>query len=203
MDDMDLPPMPRGGASSERADAVRNRAHLLATAREMLDKHGTGGLTMDALAEQSGLGKGTVYRRFGSRAGIFHELLNEDEQHFQDQVLSGPPPLGPDGRPLERLIAYGRARVSFLVAHHGIARASLDGRHPSRAGTPLTQSHIKMLLKQLPSDAADVDLLALQLTAALDGPLLLYLSSSECVDDDAERRLGDAWQELVQGLFGA
>jgi AraC-like DNA-binding protein len=54
---------------AERADAVRNRRHLLATAREMIAKLGPDRLTMDALAERSGLGKGTVFRRFGPARG--------------------------------------------------------------------------------------------------------------------------------------
>ena len=84
-----------GPVPPERADAARNRRHLLATAREMLAEQGADRLTMDALAERAGLGKGTVFRRFGTRAGIFQALLDDDERDFQQQVLSGPPPLGP------------------------------------------------------------------------------------------------------------
>ena len=54
-----------GAAHAERADAARNRLHLLATARQMLSEQGTDRLTMDGLAERAGLGKGTVFRRFG------------------------------------------------------------------------------------------------------------------------------------------
>ena len=52
---------------------------------------------MDALAERAGLGKGTVFRRFGTRAGIFAALLDDDEQAFQQEVLAGPPAAGPWG----------------------------------------------------------------------------------------------------------
>jgi polyketide synthase 12 len=45
---------------------------------------------MDRLAERAGLGKGTVFRRFGTRAGIFAALLDDDERAFQEQVLAGP-----------------------------------------------------------------------------------------------------------------
>jgi AcrR family transcriptional regulator len=45
---------------------------------------------MDGLAERAGLGKGTVFRRFGTRAGIFAALLGDDERDFQEQVLAGP-----------------------------------------------------------------------------------------------------------------
>src|SRR4051812_14916366 len=98
---------PRG----ERADAARNRALLLNTARELMAKEGAARVTMDGLAARAGLGKGTVFRRFGSRAGIFRALLDEEERALQQDVLSGPPPLGPGADPLDRLVAYGRARI--------------------------------------------------------------------------------------------
>jgi len=195
-------PVAWGAPRGERADAARNRLHLLATAREMLAEHGAGRLTMDALAERASVGKGTVYRRFRTRAGIFQALLDDDERALQEQVLSGPPPLGPGARPLDRLIAYGRARTGFLIGHRDIARAALDGRDPVPAGsqTPMSRVHIRLLLGQLGFGPADLDVLATQLTAALDGPLLLYLSPAILTDDAPQlsERLGQGWEDLVR-----
>src|SRR6202023_612199 len=116
---------------------------LLAAAREIIAGPGADQLTMDGLADRAGLGKGTVFRRFGTRAGIFQALLDDDERDFQRQVLSGPPPLGPGAAPLDRLIAYGRARIDFLIGHGEIARAALGGREPVSGGAraPLAQGH--------------------------------------------------------------
>ena len=186
---------------AERADAARNRRHLLATAREILAEQGADTLTMDGLAERAGLGKGTVFRRFATRAGIFAALLDDDERVFQQQVLAGPPPLGPGAAPLDRLIAYGRARTAFLIEHCDIARAALDGHQPIPAGsqTPLSQVHIRMLLRQMSLDAADLDMLAVQLTGALDGPPLLYLAAPDLTaGPHAAERIARSWQDLVQ-----
>ena len=191
-----------GAPAPERADAARNRQQLLTTARAMLAEGGPDTLTMDALAERSGLGKGTVFRRFGTRAGIFQALLDDDERAFQEQVLAGPTPLGPGGSPLDRLIAYGQARIRFLTEHRDIARAALDGRQriPAGAQTPLSWTHIRMLLGQIDLGPADVDVLALQLTAALDGPLLLYLSAADLdrSPGTVRRQLAESWQDLVR-----
>jgi AcrR family transcriptional regulator len=201
---VDRPVLPLAAPRAERGDAARNRLHLLATAREMLAELGADKLTMDALAERASLGKGTVFRRFGTRAGIFQALLDDDERAFQEQVLSGPPPLGPGAPPVDRLIAYGRARIGFLIDHREIARAALDGRQPVPAGTetPLSRMHIRALLRQLDIGLADVDVLAIQLTAALDGPLLLYLSASDLTEAAAAPRTADritnGWQDLVE-----
>jgi AcrR family transcriptional regulator len=199
---VDRPLLPLAAPRGERADAARNRVHLLVTAREMLAEQGADKLTMDALADRAGLGKGTVFRRFGSRAGIFQALLDDDEVFFQDLVLSGPPPLGPGAPPADRLIAYGQARIRFLIDHREIARAALDGSQPVPAGaqTPISQLHIRMLLGQLRLGAADLDILAVQLTAALDGPLLLYLSASDLTEAARQtaERMTQGWQELVR-----
>jgi hypothetical protein len=103
------------GPPTERADAARNWRVLLATARAMLAEHGPDRLTIDAPAERAGVGKGTVFRRFGTRAGIFHALLDDEEREFQHQVLGGPPPqwsrrsaAGPPG-----CLRAGPARVAY------------------------------------------------------------------------------------------
>ena len=198
-----VPALTLGLPHPERADAARNRRILLATAREMLADQGADKITMDGLAERAGLGKGTVFRRFGTRAGIFQALLDDDERGFQERVLSGPPPLGPGAAPLDRLIAYGQARIDFLVEHREIARAALDGSQPVPAGsqTPMSRVHIRYLLQEMRLGAAEPDVLALQLTAALDGPLLLYLS--DFTDDpQVSKRLGRGWEDLVRRVCG-
>jgi AcrR family transcriptional regulator len=191
-----------GSPRAERADATRNRRLLLATARELLAEGGAGELTMDGLAERARLGKGTVYRRFGTRAGIFQALLDDDEREFQKRVLSGSPPLGPGAPPADRLVAYGRARIDFLIGHREIARSALDGRQavPGGPQTPMSRAHIRSLLGELRLHGADLDVLATQLTAALDAPLLLYLSSAAVAQGPSQlsERLGRGWADLVR-----
>jgi AcrR family transcriptional regulator len=197
-------PVTWGTPRPERADAVRNRRLLLAAARQILAEQGPDKLTMDGLAERAGLGKGTVFRRFGSRAGIFQALLDDDERAFQERVLSGPPPLGPGGSPLDRLIAYGRARTEFVIDHRDIARGALDGRESVPAGSrsPMSREHIRALLGQQRLGSVDVDVLSTQLAAALDGPPLLYLSSEALAESAPQvaERLGQGWEDLIRRI---
>ncbi|AEM81137.1 TetR/AcrR family transcriptional regulator [Streptomyces violaceusniger] len=199
---MDHPVVPLGQPRAERVDAARNRRRLLNTAREMIAEVGAEKVTMDGLAERAGLGKGTVFRRFRTRAGVFHALLDEDERAFQEQVLYGPPPLGPGADPAERLIAYGRARIAFLLERHALARAALDRAQPIPAGEAVfSPAHIRVLLRQARPDCPDSDSLALQLAAALEGPILLYLVMPERAEATRHfERLADSWQVLVQGV---
>ena len=93
----------------ERGDAARNRTLLLDAARRLIAERGTDAVTTDDIATAAGVGKGTLFRRFGSRAGLMMVLLDEDEKTQQQAFMFGPPPLGPGAPPLDRLLAYGRA----------------------------------------------------------------------------------------------
>src|SRR5262249_55052820 len=65
--------------------------------------------------------------------------------------------------------------------------------------SPMSQMHIRMLLGQMHLHGADLDMLAIQLTAALDGPLLSYLSASDLTaTPGAAERIGQSWQDLAQ-----
>ncbi len=192
-----------GTPQPERADAARNRQVLLAAARELLAEAGPDCLTMDLLAERSGLGKGTVFRRFGSRAGIFQALLDDSERELQERVLSGPPPLGPGAPAIDRLIAYGTARVRFLADHHAVARATIDGRHAAGRRRPLSEIHLRVLLREVHLPGADIEVLAGQLAYALDGPLLLQLfAGPELEGPEPTARFEAGWRDLVERVCG-
>lgn len=188
-----------GAPRPERSDAARNRQVLLAAARGLLAEAGPDRLTMDLLAERSGLGKGTVFRRFGSRAGIFRALLDDSEHALQQAVLTGSPPLGPGAPPVDRLIAYGQARIRFLATHQDVARAALGGRNANDERPPLSQIHLRVLLRELRLPGADVDVLADQLAYALDGPLLLQLfAGSGRTGPVPAGRFEAGWRDLVE-----
>jgi hypothetical protein len=62
---------------------------------------GAGRLAADGPAERAGPGKDTVFRRPGTRAGIFPALSDDDEPTFRQPMLPGPPPPGPCAAPPE------------------------------------------------------------------------------------------------------
>ena len=190
------------GTAAERSDAARNRERLLVAARELIERGGAAALTMDRLAEQAGVGKGTVFRRFGSRAGLMLNLLNDSEAVFQARFLSGPPPLGPGAPPLDRLIAFGAARIAYVVEYGDLVLAA---GHSSRSrfevpAAALWTRHVEMLLRAAGSESPEPWLLAESLTATLDPERLLHLIRIRGV---TPRRLADSWQELVTRVVAA
>jgi len=63
-----------------RADALRNREHILAVAREAFAEDGAS-VTLDDIVRRSGLGVGTLYRHFPTRDALVEALyLSELEK---------------------------------------------------------------------------------------------------------------------------
>ncbi|WP_116026750.1 TetR/AcrR family transcriptional regulator [Thermomonospora umbrina] len=108
----------------ERADAARNRSRILEAAAELFARSGAEAMTVDAVAKAAGVGKGTVFRRFGDKSGLVSALLDEREREIQRAVLSGEPPLGPGAPPRERATAFLDAYLDHLARHLELVRLS-------------------------------------------------------------------------------
>src|SRR5947208_14919369 len=103
-----------GGEPGERADAARNRLLILGAAHALVEERGAEHVSMEAIATAAGVGKGTLFRRFGDRVGLMHALLDERERELQEELIRGAPPLGPGAPAVERLVAFGRRLVQHL-----------------------------------------------------------------------------------------
>jgi AcrR family transcriptional regulator len=91
---------------AERADAARNRRAVLHATGRLLAEGGGEHVSLDRVAALAGVGKGTVFRGFGSRAGLLQALLEERSRELRDAITNGPPPLGPGAPVPERLLAF-------------------------------------------------------------------------------------------------
>src|SRR5687768_4105366 len=116
-----------GTQAPERADAARNRLKILDAAERLVARHGIENVSMDMLAAEAGVGKGTIFRRFGDRAGLAHQLLDEHERAFQESFIHGEPPLGPGAPPAERLRAFGHGMLDLLESHGDVIMAAEAG----------------------------------------------------------------------------
>lgn len=101
----------------ERADAVRNRAKVLAAAEALYRTRGVDAVSMDDIATEAGVGKGTLYRRFADKSALVAALLDARERDLQGAILSGPPPLGPGAPPGDRLAAFAVAYLAYVSGH--------------------------------------------------------------------------------------
>jgi AcrR family transcriptional regulator len=114
----------RSPPPKERADAARNRAAVLEAAARLFAEQGVDAISMDQVAAAANVGKGTLFRRFGDKAGLAAALLDARERVLQEGILHGPPPLGPGAEAGERLAAFVDAYFDYLLEHRDLIRMS-------------------------------------------------------------------------------
>jgi AcrR family transcriptional regulator len=188
---LDAPP-------AERRDAARNREALLIAAKRLVDHRGAAAVTMDNVAAEAGVGKGTVFRRFDSREGLMGALLNHSETEWQTQVLSGPAPLGPGADPWDRLLAFGRSRLEVTLKHADLIREAGRAGTRSYAAYSFIAMHVRYLLAEL-GVAGDLPLLAVALLAPLEAPIL---DQQVTVDGYPVDRVYHGWVDLARRIVG-
>lgn len=181
----------------ERSDAARNRQALLVAAQGLVDTCGVPAVTMDAVAEAAGVGKGTVFRRFGSRAGLMAALLDQFEADWQGRVMGGPPPLGPGAPAYDRLMAFGRSRLEQNIRGAALIRAASDAPRRSYAVYSFAATHVRYLLGEL-DVAGDVPLLATALLAPLEVPIIVQQMEYENIDVE---RIAAGWRDLAERVI--
>jgi AcrR family transcriptional regulator len=182
----------------ERADAARNRARILEAARTLFAERGVDAVSLEEVATAAGVGKATLFRRFGDRGALFVALLDEHERELQDAVLRGGPPLGPGAPPQRRLMAFLDALLALSYEHRELLLASETARPGARLRTgaySVWHRHVSWLLGQLRS-GEDADLLAHLLLAAFDAELLTALRNQ----GRSQRSVRDAIRLLANAL---
>jgi AcrR family transcriptional regulator len=186
------------GAPRERADAAANRVRILAAARRVLAERGAEGTSIDAVASEAGVGKGTVFRRFGDRSGLFQALSDEHLRSFQDAFIAGPPPLGPGAPPRERLAAFLDGLLDLYDSHLELTLALEKDRWKAPIEGYLALSmHLENLLEQI-SPTLDAPITAQLLLGALNVNLISYLRREQDVSLEA---IKTAMGPLIAGLF--
>ena len=183
--------------AAERRDAARNRERILCTAQRLFEERGPSCVSMDDIAEAAGVGKGTLFRRFGSRASLAHAVLSERESAFQESFIRGEPPLGPGAPPVQRLIAFGEGRLDFLADHADVLAAAEAG--PARFNSPpveVHRLHLRLLVRAA-DPGCDADFLAEALLGCLGPSFYLYMGEARELE---LARLKAGWAELVRRI---
>ena len=177
VDTADMQELPQLGVEPrERADAARNREKVLCAAARLFAERGVDSVSMDDVAAAAGVGKGTLFRRFGDRAGLARAVLSESERAFQDALLRGPAPLGPGAPATERLVAFGAGRLDILELSHELLIAAESGAPCARYRSDVYaahRAHVYLLIGQA-DPSADAEYVADLLLAALSADFFVH-----------------------------
>ncbi|MFC8566480.1 TetR/AcrR family transcriptional regulator [Streptomyces sp. NPDC057245] len=187
-----------------RKDAARNREAVLAAADALFARRGSAeDVTTAEVAAEAGVGKGTLFRAFGDRAGLLRALYEARLAPVREAVESGPPPLGPATPPRERVPALLDAVLCFKLDNRRLVVALEESANGS--ASPYQASHYEWLhrllrdvLEQIPGTPGS-DFTAHALLAATRADLVEHLAGREGVPREALRaQLAD----FTAGLLG-
>ncbi|AKA01723.1 transcriptional regulator [Streptomyces noursei ZPM] len=175
---------------SSRKDAIRNREAVLAAADTLFTRRESPeDVTMADVAAAAGVGKGTLFRAFGDRAGLLRALYEARLEPIRHAIETGPPPLGPATPPHDRVPALLDAILCFKLDNRRLALALEEGGGSS----PYRAEHyegwhslLRAVLEQIPG-LADSDFTAHVLLAATRADLVEHLAGEERIPRERMR----------------
>lgn len=104
-----------------RADAEKNRSHILAVAREVVTEHGSDASMRD-IARRADVGLATLLRHFPTREALFEGLLCTN----LDALTQRAGQLETSNSPGEALVSWVREWVAFAQSYRGVVALMAD-----------------------------------------------------------------------------
>jgi AcrR family transcriptional regulator len=194
-----------------RLPAAERRRLIMEAAAELIAERGFWGLSLQDVADRSGLTVPGVLRHVGSKTGLLTALLThrdlEDARSLrtrldvdQDRVPDDWADGGPEGVDLRQLCS---ATVRRNVEQPEIVRLftvlqaeSLAPSHPAHDYFAQRQANALAAFTSLAADVSDrPQILALQIVAMMDGLQLQWLRAPDSFDLVAE------WESAAEVLF--
>lgn len=181
---------------------MRNRRRVLEAAQRLFERDGVACTSMDAIAAEAGVGKGTLFRRFGDRASLARAVLEQEEIAFQDEMIRGAPPLGPGVPAADRLVAFVEGRLDLLERHGDLLAAAEasngEGGYLRSAVWAFYHAHVTLLAREAAPDV-DARFVAETVLTALNAELFLHQRRDRGV---MLAELKRDWAALVRRLAG-
>lgn len=161
------------GDRTERADALRNREAVLAAADVLFAQSSSPqSVSMDDIAAAAGVGKGTLFRRFGDRAGLIGAVLASRLEPLRQAVREAD-----RAAPRQRVKDLLDAGLRFKIENRNLMSAA-EG---AGLGSPYQAGHygwwhgtLRGALEQVPG-VHDADFTAHALLAAIRADLVAHL----------------------------
>ncbi len=100
-----------------RADAIENRTRIVSAARALLAA--TDELHLNAVAKRAGVGQGTLYRHFPTRADLLAEVYRQDVEDLVDAAQN----LVAEREPMEALRLWFQRVADYARVKRGVLAA--------------------------------------------------------------------------------
>jgi AcrR family transcriptional regulator len=120
-----------------RADAQRNYASLLKTARVAVSERGAD-IVLEDIAKSAGVAIGTLYRHFPTRQDLLEAVFLDEANELREQAEA----LANAAVPLDALISWLRLQMSFAARGQSMGAAVLAAKHVP--GTRIYTANVAM-----------------------------------------------------------
>ncbi|HTW10322.1 MAG TPA: helix-turn-helix domain-containing protein [Acidimicrobiales bacterium] len=173
-------------ARTLRADARRNIERVLAAAEELFADQGLS-VPIDLIAERAGVGVGTVYRHFPTKAALFEAVV----MARLDGLLARARQLAAAADPGEALFTFASELVELAASKKDItdelARAGIDSERVHSVAKEQLQAAFEVLLERAQAaGAVRGDVSSPDVTALLMGTCF---AAEQRADAECSRRL--------------
>ena len=128
-----------------RPKPSNTREKILTAALEVFSAKGFHGTTVDEVAERAELGKGTVYRHFHSKKGLFSELIRLKVNELESTVSGA---IDPKADVLEIIETYLRTYFAFFDRNRDLYKVLIQEQ--SDFGAEVKALYIGNILKRVP-----------------------------------------------------
>jgi AcrR family transcriptional regulator len=163
-------------------------------------------VTTEAIAAAAGVGKGTVFRAFGSRDGLLDALAGAKFAPVREAVEGREPPLGSSAPSRDRVVAFLDALLTFKLENPHL----LHAREVGSSGALRSERYrwMQRVLAELVADAVpavaadDADYTAHALLAALHIDLVDELLAAGRSPDAIRRSQGALVRAVLDGAAG-
>jgi len=181
-----------------RADARRNYDRLLDAAREAVAQHGAEA-SLDDIARRAGVGSGTLYRHFPTRAALLEAVFHEQIDELCAQATAGLA----DPDPAAALAGWLEVVLRHSIRNRGMAaslRTALqaEGNDLTWCHTTMQESAAQLLARAQRAGALRADIPVSDLLRLINGLALANLDAPDA-EQSAVRMLGYALAGMRTG----
>ncbi len=192
---IDLPVLDE--VATPRADAARNAERILDACERLFSERGVENVSMDDIATEAGVGKGTLFRRFGDRAGLARAVIGERERLFQEALIRGEAPLGPGAPARDRLVAFVEGLAEHLDRHGELIRTAEAAAPHNDAVYRFYRTHVALLVREADPEA-DSEFIADAVLAMLTARVFLYM---RIVRELPLEDIVEGWTDILRRLL--
>ena len=199
-------PHPRDRPSKKDVVTEFRRSEILGAARRVFARRGFGEATVDDIAHEAGIAKGTIYRYYRSKADVYIEAARESLRALHDQMVTN---VRAASTPFDKVRAFIETKTRYFERNVDFFRVYYAELNDLAAHCGVNEESQRLYLEQIEllrselqrafPDRSDLDRVAMAISALTYGVITRRLRgwSSSSLETDIDHIVGFAWHGVA------